>query len=250
MGGLTLTIYLKIEEHSPIVEAKIVDDLGVIKKDFKFPAVELGKSIARSISLAKEELDFEFNYDSGFIPKNLKQHLSVSTKDGIKHFYFLELEKANRKVELWRGNHKEKLTFNIVGFPKVLLVLAVLQNPKGVKSFQSAFAYAMQDEPIKLDSPLYVYPFPNVYYSGNVCMGGNKPPTIENLTAFERWFHQLPFGADMYRPDRISKDLELKNKSDVFQLFSFLDGKEFNDNWLVSYKKTYKQLVNEFKNSK
>ncbi len=54
----------------------------------------------------------------------------------------------------------------------------------------------------------------------------------------------------MYRPDRISKDLELKNKSDVFQLFSFLDGKEFNDNWLVSYKKTYKQLVNEFKNSK
>lgn len=61
---------------------------------------------------------------------------------------------------------------------------------------------------------------------------------------------QLPFGADMYTPDRISKDLELKNKSDVFQLFSFLDGKEFNDNWLVSYKKTYKQLVNEFKNSK
>lgn len=50
--------------------------------------MELGKSIARSISLAKEELDFEFNYDSGFIPKNLKQHLSVGTKDGIKHFIF------------------------------------------------------------------------------------------------------------------------------------------------------------------
>lgn len=93
-----MTIYLKIEEHSPIVEAKIVDDLGVIKKDFKFPAVELGKSIARSISLAKEELDFEFNYDSGFIPKNLKQHLSVSTKDGIKHFYFWNWRKQIEKL--------------------------------------------------------------------------------------------------------------------------------------------------------
>ncbi|XKK19850.1 hypothetical protein HFP67_30795 [Bacillus sp. CB102A.1] len=64
------------------------------------------------------------------------------------------------------GNHKEKLTFNTVVSKGLTSTRAVLQSPKGVKSFQSAFAYAMKDEPIKLDSPLYVYPFPNVYYSG------------------------------------------------------------------------------------
>lgn len=41
LGGLTLTIYLKIEEHSPIVEAKIVDDLGVIKRILNFQRLSL-----------------------------------------------------------------------------------------------------------------------------------------------------------------------------------------------------------------
>ncbi|WP_121616767.1 hypothetical protein [Virgibacillus halodenitrificans] len=111
-----------------------------------------------------------------------------------------------------------------VGFPRMIFKYSIDQKKVSLETI-----VAVKDNgPIGKDTPLYHFPFSHVSSQGNVCMGGNVFPDIEEIQQVGT-FHSL-FLASPFTTDYGSKTVTGKT---VNQLFDALKNKDLEDEWLL-----------------
>lgn len=136
---------------------------------------------------------------SGFLPENC---LHVSMNSVERHFV------------LWNPELRADITYKGVtylNFPLPRLVFGVRMLEDGKVADCSIGVVA--DETPSPETPMFCYPFSNVYQDGKVCSGNNILPKYRKLTAlkhFPRYLLELPDNDDMY--DSAKNKLELGHR--------------------------------------
>lgn len=144
-----------------------------------------------------------------FVWKNLKRNIAE---------VYIVVPKCRRDITFYGNSIKQ------VGFPKMIFKYSVqdynvtLSNILAIKN----------DEPIRINMPVYHFPFSHVSSQGTVCMGGNSFPRIERIQQLES-FHNL-FLSSPFSSDYGAKTITGKT---VNQLFDELSNIDFNDDWLL-----------------
>lgn len=96
-------------------------------------------------------------------------------------------------------------------FPMPNLVFGILMNRDHM--ILRTFLRVLPQGPLTLDSPLYYYPFSNVYDNGEICMGNNEALTYDHLQSLENYppyVLSLPNNADLFESMHNKPRLEYK----------------------------------------
>lgn len=126
---------------------------------------------------------------SGFLPENC---LHVSMNGSERHFVLWNPE---LRADIAYGG-TEYLNFPI---PRLVFGVRMLEGGKVAECSIGVVA----DEKPSPETPMYHYPFSNVYKDGRVCSGNNIMPRYKKQTAlrnFPRYLLGLPDNDDMYDP--------------------------------------------------
>lgn len=124
---------------------------------------------------------------SGFLPENC---LHVSMNGSERHFILWNPE---LRADIAYGG-TEYLNFPI---PRLVFGVRMLEGGKVAECSIGVVA----DEKPSPETPMYYYPFSNVYADGRVCSGNNIMPRYRKQTAlrnFPRYLLGLPDNDDMY----------------------------------------------------
>lgn len=126
---------------------------------------------------------------SGFLPENC---LHVSMNGSERHFI------------LWNPELRADIAYRdteYLNFPIPRLVFGV-RMLEGGKVAECSIGVVADEKPSP-ETPMYHYPFSNVYEDGRVCSGNNIIPRYKKQTAlrnFPRYLLGLPDNDDMYSP--------------------------------------------------
>lgn len=152
------------------------------------------------------------------IPNNCV-FVNITTKQQI---YVLEIPKTRMRVKF------HDIPFEDVGHPRMICVVSV--SNKRVNSMR---LFALPNEGIINNStPVYHYPYSNVYGDGRVCWNGYTKEEINGATDVEMMPKLFLSG---------SNNSHLK--ANVKEMFEALEGKDFPDEQLRPFGKTLKELI-------
>lgn len=126
-----------------------------------------------------------------------------------------------------------------VGFPR-LLIRYDIQN----HYVKSMYVFAIKEGNRNLDenAPLFYFPFPNVDGRGLVCFGTTKMPKVERFSDIKdlhKVFISNAFSGDWY----FSSHIKNKKFETPLELFQALEGKDFDDQWLVATGNQVKSIL-------
>lgn len=182
---------------------------------------------ALTSSFVRKRMDVEFR--TGVLPKGTVEVTAVTANGKLGHLIVIEREKCVAPFVLHLKD-KEPLSCD-VGYPRLLFKFAVFAGE--VKSLQIR---AAKEGPLRDNTPLYYYPYTNVYHDGYVCMGTYKYPPVRefwNLNTYPDIFYRLPNSTDLYnRPGIILRELIELNRE-----------REFDDSLLEPCGETYGQFA-------
>lgn len=145
--------------------------------------------------------------------------------------------------KIWEIRYGNEENFYSIGFPRMILqYLIVPINGIGLRILEMHI-YAVKDDgqPMKEDTPLFVFPYPNVSKSnGIVCWGQNERLEIESIVELERafrWFVAAPFNED--------HGVRTTHGINRFRLLlEQIQDLSFEDDWLIPSHKVYRDLFN------
>lgn len=137
--------------------------------------------------------------DSGFLPENCL-HISMNA--------------AERRYVIWNPELRADVIYRDMEYPnfplpRLVFGLRVLANGKVVDCSMGVVA----DEKPTEDTPMFFYPFSNVYGNERVCTGNNVLPRYKKLSAsknFPRYLLGLPDNDDMFNSAHNQKGLDHK----------------------------------------
>lgn len=136
--------------------------------------------------------------------------------------YVLEIPKSQLRVKF------HDIAYENVGHPRLLSIVSVSgNNAVGMKFFAVNETGDINDQ-----TPLFRYPFSNVYENGNVCWSGYSEVEIKSVKDIE----MLPL---MFLST--TNNTHLNNK--VRELFAELSGKEFPEEMLAGNYKKLKDVL-------
>lgn len=205
------------EKNTLTVETKRADGSIAYKE---ISPVELYDTINQSY-LSTECLS------SGFLPENCL-YVSMSSRE--------------RTFFLWNPELRADVAYGAQeypDFPIPRLVFGIRMLATG-RIADCSIGVVADERPMP-ETPMFLYPFSNVYSNGNVCSGNNVLPKYRNQTAlqnFPRYLLGLPDNDDMYRPEHnqlglAHKDLmeHLKDKDPAYYYSHILipNGKILDD---------------------
>jgi hypothetical protein len=139
----------------------------------------------------------------------------------------------------------EKDDFYSIGFPRMVVQYLVINNINGDKTIKEMRIYAVENnrKPIDDDTPLFIFPYPNVgKTNGIVCWGNNARLEIKSLVELEKsflWFVSAPFNED----HGVRTTLGIPRFKELLEV---IQDKPFDDEWLVPSKTVFRDL---FKNN-
>ena len=128
---------------------------------------------------------------SGFLPENC---LHVSMNSLERHFI------------LWNPELRADIIYTDMKYPdfplpRLIFGVRMLEDGKVAECSIGVVA----DEKPSPETPMFYYPFSNVYSDGRVCSGNNILPRYKKLAAlrhFPRYLLELPDNDDMYDPTK------------------------------------------------
>lgn len=137
--------------------------------------------------------------DSGFLPEHC---LSVSMNATERYFV------------IWNPDLRADVSYRDTEYldfplPRLVFRLRVLADGRVADCSMGVVA----DEPPTENTPMFYYPFSNVYGNEMVCTGNNILPRYKKLSAlknFPRYLLGLPDNDDMFDSDRNQKGLDHK----------------------------------------
>lgn len=110
----------------------------------------------------------------------------------------------------------QKITYSYVlsgtpylNFPMPDLAFGILMNKDNM--ILRTFLRVLPQGKLTLDSPLYYYPFSNVYPNGEICMGHNEALIYDNLQSLENYPEyvlSLPNNDDLFRTNHNKQGME------------------------------------------
>lgn len=121
-----------------------------------------------------------------------------------------------------------------VGYPKLLFAYKIVGN-----RVASTAVVAVVDELVKPSSPVYVFPYGNVFHNGNICMGSYHHPEINpkdmtDVNYFPEAFYLIEHTHPKNSRDQVIKDILDK-----------VEDKPFDDDLLIFYG-TFEQWIDQF----
>ncbi|MER2009796.1 MAG: hypothetical protein ABS939_20360 [Psychrobacillus sp.] len=132
----------------------------------------------------------------------------------------------------WDIRYRDNEDFFNIGFPRMIVQYVIATDSKDIKKIVETRLVAVLDDkrPIQEDTPLFMFPYPNVGKSnGIVCWGQNQRLEINNPTDLERsfqWFIASPFNED----HGVRTTLGIDN---FRKLIEHIQDKPFQDDWLI-----------------
>lgn len=172
-------------------------------------------------------------YDDGVHPVGfLPEHCFSVTLAGKSMIYYLRFPNLQADVSYYGTEYP--------AFPLPRLVFSIRYLPESGKVGGVRMA-VVQDERLTPDTPMYVYPFSNVYGNHQVCLGNNALPVYKDparLHTLMRHVLAFPNNDDMFREEnnRLGlgyRDLmeHLKNKPPAYYYSNVLlpTGKTLKD---------------------
>ena len=124
--------------------------------------------------------------------------------------------------------------------PRLIFGLRVLGNGKVADCSMGVVA----DETPTEDTPMFFYPFSNVYEDDRVCTGNNVLPRYKKLSAlknFPRYLLGLPDNDDMFDRRHNRKELERK---ELMELLRDKDPAYYYTDILVPNRRTLSDFIN------
>jgi hypothetical protein len=146
--------------------------------------------------------------------------------------------------KMWEVRYGDEKEIFSIGFPRMIVQYVVVSsNVKALKITEMRIYAVLDDKkPITNETPLFLFPFPNVNKgNGIVCWGQNERLELNTLVELERafrWFVSAPFNEDL--------GVRVKLGDYRFRvLLEKIKEQTFNDDWLVPAKLNFGDL---FKN--
>jgi len=201
------TIFV-IEENGAVIKEKQIDPDSLITVIEKSVYSEIADSYGN------------------ILPKNCVYYGFAERRSGeMLQIVMLEREKCIRPY-----NHFGQV--EMVGYPKLIFAYKIAN-----KRIITSAVVAVTDEFITERSPVYHFPYANVFNNGRICTGNYHYPEIESLTGL----NFLP--EDFYLIEHTHE----KNAAGevIREILDQMKDKPFDDKLLKFYK-TFKQFVEEF----
>ena len=137
--------------------------------------------------------------DSGFLPE---------------HCLHIAMNAAERRYVIWNPELRADVIYRDTEYldfplPRLVFSLRVLADGRVADCSMGVVA----DEPPTEDTPMFYYPFSNVYEDERVCTGNNILPRYKKLSAmknFPRYLLGLPDNDDMFYSAHNQKGLDHK----------------------------------------
>ena len=167
---------------------------------------------------------------SGFLPEHCL-HISMNAEE--RHYVIWNPEL--RADVIYRDTE-----YRSFPLPRLIFGLRVLGNGKVADCSMGVVA----DETPTEDTPMFFYPFSNVYEDDRVCTGNNVLPRYKKLSAlknFPRYLLGLPDNDDMFDRRHNRKELERK---ELMELSRDKDPAYYYTDILVPNRRTLSDFIN------
>lgn len=222
-----------VNANFPVVATQVFDS-GAKKGPFYF-SIEQFLATFESRHIGETATVFE---NTPPLPNGTIQY--ACSDDRTVHRVTLEFPKS-----VWDIRYDNLIDFFPMGLPRLIVIYEVKRNAESFYISETKIFAAMDDgKAINEDTPLYSFPYPNVYkHNGSVCMGGIERITLSYLTELQsKFIHfiQSPF----------NESLGMYTTTGVNNFMKFIEmnqGKPFNDEWLMppsGIYKTFGDLMN------
>ena len=131
-----------------------------------------------------------------------------------EHCLHISMNAAERRYVIWNPELRADVIYRETEYqnfplPRLVFGLRVIGNGKVADCSMGVVADEIPTE----DTPMFFYPFSNVYEDDRVCTGNNVLPCYKKLSAlknFPRYLLGLPDNDDMFVSRHNRKDLEHK----------------------------------------
>lgn len=184
-------------------------------------------------------------FDTGILPQGMRFVIDY----GTEQLYGVEVPPSNQIVSHSYGDG-EKISCPFPG------LLFFFRFGKGVLNWSKL--YAIKEPILSYKTPLYLFPFTNVYDDGNICWGGvnntriNSPLQVTSIVAN---FFGSVFNNDLFFDSRIKSNIDKKlseNMNNSYALMKYLEKKykDYPANALVKSNKTIKDVIFEMEPKK
>lgn len=130
------------------------------------------------------------------------------------------------------------------GFPIPRLVFAFKYLPNDKKVAQSSVC-VVKDERLTMETPLFHYPFSNVNFKGDICLGNNALPNYRNparLHTLASYILRIPNNNDHYSTSNNKLHLEYR---DLLEQMKNKDPSTYYSDVLVGTSKTLGNFIND-----
>jgi hypothetical protein len=169
--------------------------------------------------------------DMGILPSGTVEYIPVSTAEKGGFVIVIEREKSIRPFKI--GMDGQIHEFNI-GYPRLLFRFFFLAG-----EFMSLHVRAVKGtKPVRKDTPLYSYPFSNVYSDGRACLGSYKYPPVKeplNVETYPEVFFEMVNTIELHYP--------LGGNMPLSKLIEICRDREFDDNLLIPCGETYEAFA-------
>lgn len=210
-----ITLTDELRNFTDYVDVRQTQNNGVVIGEYKMTLNDILKALSNAATKGVKN-------KTPFLPKNCVK--LVTTVNGYE--VFIELPKRQ-----WQVNINDKKL--MLGFPRMIFKYYISNN-----KITNLKIVAVKDNSfINDDTEIYYFPYSNVHHTtGNVCMGLNAFPNIENLIHLESMhilFFNSPFGSD-YGAMALGMDLN--------GLIKKCKDKSFNDDLLIPTQKSFSEF--------
>lgn len=221
-----MKINIEIDENlrnfTDYVSVKVITDSGATADEYQMTLENLVESLDASGVLEEDR-----PIPSPTLPKNCFKHVWVSIKNNV-HDIYIEIPKRQ-----WDVNFaKEDMN---IGFPRMIFKWRV--NDNQIDRGQLQIFAIKETGRITEKTEVFCFPFSHVQADGSVCMGANVFPKIKDIWQLETMhmkFITAPFSGDYGTRNTAGMNIR--------QIFEACKKKPFNDEWLVTTKKTIGEI--------
>lgn len=129
-----------------------------------------------------------------------------------EHCLHVSMNSAERRLVIWNPELRADITYRDTVYPNFPLPRLVfgIRMLEGGKVAECSIGTVADETPAP-ETPMYHYPFSNVFGDGTVCSGNNIMPRYRKLSAlkhFPRYLLELPDNDDLYDPEKNKLGLE------------------------------------------
>lgn len=163
------------------------------------------------------------------LPPNTIQYIELANGG-----YIIVLIKNKCQVDFDYGDK----IYKKVGIPTLLFAFRMYQD-----ALQEGYVVSVKDKIIKAETPIFFYPFSNVFKDTRICWGNNKLPAFPDVLYVSNiadMFLSMPNSSHNYGFN--SSGLEYR------PLLEALEGKNFEESILLSANMTYSEWISSIIN--